>query len=91
MDDFNREKRIFTISELKDFMEKTLDNYYNMFDDTGSVEFENYEMGHNATVFVLKLDNTGDETEQQEISITKVDGKYTFPLDLSDPEMKNWI
>ena len=44
MDDFNREKRIFTISDLRDFMGATLDNYYNMFDDNlGSVEFEHYE------------------------------------------------
>jgi hypothetical protein len=40
MDDFNREKRIFTISDLRDFMTGTLDNYYDMFNS--SVEFENY-------------------------------------------------
>ena len=42
MDDFNREKRIFTISDLRDFMTGTLDNYYDMFNS--SVEFENYYM-----------------------------------------------
>jgi hypothetical protein len=31
MDDFNREKRIFTVEDLKTFVEKTLDNYYGMF------------------------------------------------------------
>ena len=40
MDDFNREKRIFTISDLREFMTDTLDNYYDMFNS--SVEFENY-------------------------------------------------
>ena len=43
-DDFNREKRIFTISDLREFMTKTLDNYYDMFTDEGEdVEFEDYK------------------------------------------------
>ena len=43
-DDFNREKRIFTISDLRKFMTKTLDNYYDMFTDEGEdVEFEDYK------------------------------------------------
>ena len=46
MDDFNREKRIFTISDLREFMTDTLDNYYDMFNS--SVEFENYNKMNDA-------------------------------------------
>jgi hypothetical protein len=42
MDDFNRKKRIFTIEELKAFTIKSLDNYYEMFEE-GNNEFENYK------------------------------------------------
>ena len=44
-DDFNREKRIFTIGEepdgLKDFMTTTLDNYYDLRDESDD-QFEQY-------------------------------------------------
>jgi hypothetical protein len=57
MDDFNREHRIFTISELREFMNDTLNNYYDMFDDEGEeVEFENYSKSRDASIFVLYMD-----------------------------------
>jgi hypothetical protein len=46
MDDFNREKRFFTISDLKEFMKKSLNNYYTMNDSPD--EFENYETNTNS-------------------------------------------
>lgn len=41
MDDFNRKKRLFTIEDLKEFGNSTMNNYYSMFEE-GNSEFENY-------------------------------------------------
>jgi hypothetical protein len=50
-DDFNREKRIFTIGDeeggLRNFVVTTLDNYYAMRDE-GEKEFEEYNITENA-------------------------------------------
>ena len=43
MDDFNRERRFFTIDEALSFMKSSLDNYYKMFNS--SDEFEDYSSG----------------------------------------------
>lgn len=43
MDDFNRIKLIFTTLELEEFVEKSLQEYYKMFENADN-EFENYKM-----------------------------------------------
>lgn len=43
MDDFNREKRFFTVNDLKEFVKKSLDNYSAMRDDPDN-EFEEYNI-----------------------------------------------
>ena len=56
MDDFNRQKRLFKVDEVKAFMNTSLDNYYDMFDN--SDEFENYQFDDyvgNASLFVISL------------------------------------
>ena len=40
MDDFNRQKRLFKVDEVKEFMSTSLNNYYDMFNNPD--EFENY-------------------------------------------------
>ena len=54
MDDFNREKRFFTIADLKDFMKTCLDNYYSM--SNSDDEFENYDIKNNATLWRINMD-----------------------------------
>ena len=65
MDDFNREKRFFTIDEVKDFAQLSLNNYYMMNDSVANPEasnqFENYLLRKNASLFVLALD-PGNQT-----------------------------
>lgn len=41
-DDFNREKRFFTIKDLRDYTTTSLDNYFAM--NMSSSEFENYNL-----------------------------------------------
>ena len=59
MDDFNREKRWFTIGEVKEFAEISLNNYYQM--NQSAEEFENYDVTRNASLFILSL-NPDDQT-----------------------------
>lgn len=40
MDDFNREKRFFTVNEVKEFANTSLNNYYGMKESAD--EFEDY-------------------------------------------------
>jgi len=56
MDDFNREKRLFTVDELKNFMTLSLDNYYGM--DNSPAEFEDYNITEDAKVFVIYMNTT---------------------------------
>jgi len=56
MDDFNREKRLFTVDELKNFMTLSLDNYYGM--DNSPAEFEDYKITEDAKVFVIYMNTT---------------------------------
>ena len=60
MDDFNRERRFFTIGEMKEFMTTSLNNYYSMFNSPD--EFEDYSSGDykdgqiiDAKMFVIKI------------------------------------
>ena len=62
MDDFNRERRFFTIGETLDFMNTSINNYYGMFDS--SDEFEDYSSGEvddgkvaPASMFVISIDS----------------------------------
>lgn len=56
MDDFNREKRFFTVDDVKDFINVSLTNYYDMRDESDD-EFEDYEITNNAKLFVLSMDS----------------------------------
>ena len=57
MDDFNREKRLFTVDEVKEFASTSLTNYYAMRDNAND-EFEDYVIKNNAKLFVINLINS---------------------------------
>jgi hypothetical protein len=88
MDDFNREKRLFTVSELKDFVNTTLVNYFGMENSTN--EFEDYTLEHNATMFVVSQD-----PKQQNSTLIHIHNEpdifWGYPFNLSDTELKSWI
>lgn len=46
-DDFNREKRFFSVKDLKKFSITSLDNYYAM--NMNATEFENYNLTGNSS------------------------------------------
>jgi hypothetical protein len=72
-------------------MNDTLNNYYDMFDDKeGDVEFENYTMSHNASIFVLDMDQLKQSSEDRTVVKDK-NGNYNWPLNMTDAEMKAWI
>ena len=56
MDDFNREKRFFMVTELKEFINTSLDNYYSM--ENSDSEFEDYTLLRNASLFIISMDST---------------------------------
>lgn len=56
MDDFNREKRLFSVNEVKDFVGVSMENYYNM-RDASDDEFEDYKLNNNARLFVISMDS----------------------------------
>ena len=58
MDDFNRERRFFKITEVRDFVVKSLDNYYEMFINKNN-EFEDYTKSYDATLFPINITTEG--------------------------------
>ena len=66
MDDFNREKRFFTISDLKEFMTTCLNNYYSM--NNSNEEFENYNTkNNNATLWRINMDPTQQDSKKNSL------------------------
>ena len=88
MDDFNREKRLFTVTELKDFVNVTLSNYYGMTNSTS--EFEDYTLQNDAQMFAVSMD-----PKQQNSTLLNLpnnpDGFWGYPFNLTDIELKDWI
>lgn len=53
MDDFERERRFFTTQDLKDFVNISLTNYYDMFNDEN--EFLNYKQNNDKNVQMFTI------------------------------------
>jgi len=51
--DINIDKRLFTVTQVKDFVKTSLDNYYGMFGDDD--EFNDYEIENNADPSMFTL------------------------------------
>jgi hypothetical protein len=66
MDDFNREKRLFSVQEVKDFIATSMTNYYAMRDES-SDEFEDYKLTNNARLWVITMDNDDQSSDMTEI------------------------
>lgn len=81
MDDFNRERRFFTIGETLEFMNTSLDNYYNMFNS--SDEFEDYSSGDYengdvipASMFVIAINGQDQKDKSYPLNCEK---EYLYP------------
>lgn len=64
MDDFNREKRIFTVDALQEFVKTCLQNYYGM-NITTTNEFEDYTIKNEAKLWTI-AQNSDDQNSQAE-------------------------
>ena len=88
MDDFNREKRIFTVAELRSFVNQSLTNYYAMFAPDND-EFEQYINHTQAAFFYITMDPANQTAESTPL-VPQGDG-WGPPFDLPDADLKEWL
>jgi len=88
MDDFNREKRIFTVAELRTFVKTSLTNYYAMFGDDND-EFEQYIKHDDAAFFYITMDPGKQPSES--IPLVPQGDSWPDPFDLDDADLKEWL
>lgn len=98
MDDFNRVRLIFTTQDLKKFVNTSLTNYFDLFDNTD--EFENYN-GDNSIAEFFEIRMDLNHQYHGSTTILKNDtkdnqGNYVFPSDnpilgKNNSELREWI
>jgi hypothetical protein len=86
---------MFTVTQVKEFANTSLANYYQMFSESED-EFEDYVKENDASLFIIYMDPT-DQTEKQNTYPLKFDGEatdvadYGYPFSLNDTEFKDWV
>lgn len=87
MDDFNREKRIFTVDDLKGFVNTSLTNYYAM--ASSNDEFENYKTPLDASLFVISMNSSEQSATESHLTPDVPDFGPIFSK--SNQDFKAWL
>lgn len=92
MDDFNREKRFFTVDDLKEFVNTSLNNYQDMKDDPDN-EFEEYVIAEDEKpqLFTITLNTQTQDPAAVNLTYNDETKEWSDPFDKDDVEFKQWL